>query len=131
MGETYEARDMASLSGREYAALLIRVALGGMYLGHALMMWSIFGFEHAAHYATAVAEVLGGTLLATGYHVRAVALALIPVAVLGALLHVSTGVGMAWGYAAYLAVCLAGQVLLASGALRLDSPTMGDPRLQA
>jgi putative oxidoreductase len=69
----------------EYSILMIRVALGFLYLSHSLVMWTLFGFDHAAHYfiskalpasmayILAAGELLGAVMLLMGVYVRPVA----------------------------------------------------------
>jgi len=124
------ASDIAVMSPEEYAALMVRVVLGTLYVSHPLLMGSIFGLDHAAHYlasialpasaayAIAAAELAGGAMLLFGLHVRPVAIGLLPVALGAAAVHLGTGLGAGFTYGAYLAACLAGQALLASGCLQ-------------
>ena len=140
--------DLAALTPRQYAGLMIRIVLGLLYLCHAALMALIFGFEHAEHffaslalpasmaYAVAASELVGAAMLLLGAHVRAVSIALGPIALLTALVHLATGIGLCLGYAAYLAGCLVLQGLLAGGALTaaddgVDSPIVGDMTLGA
>jgi len=108
--------DLAALTPRQYTALMVRIALGIFYVSHALLMWTIFTFDHAAPYLAA-AELAGGALLLLGVYPRTVAVVLLPVALGTALVHVSTGLGLSAGYVAYLAVCVGGQLVVASGVL--------------
>ena len=149
MENTYGAmRDIGSLTEEAYAALMIRVVLGTLYLCHPFLVWGIFGLEHAAHYfaslalppatayAMAVGELLGGAMLLLGLYTRQVAIGLLPVTISAAVVHFGTDLGAGLSYGAYLACCLAGQALLASGVFapqpdaghhdwRLDLPTSG------
>ena len=87
----------------DIAALVLRLALGAMYVAHAL--WKIVtlsmpvtvsffegqGFPGWTAYAVTAAELTGGVLLILGFQVRAVALLLVPV-LLGALkVHLPNG----------------------------------------
>ena len=142
MANTDTSRDIAALRPMEYAVLMIRVALGLLYLSHSLVMWTLFGFDHAAHYFISVAlpastayvlaagEFLGAVMLLTGLCIRPVAVALLPIAIGTGLVHFGTGVGAGWGYSAYLACCLIGQALLASGLLTEEAGTDESPMLE-
>ena len=121
----------------ELAALVLRLALGTMYLSHAL--WKIFtlsmpvtvdffvaqGFPGWTAYAVVAAELTGGVLLIAGVQVRAVAILLIPI-LLGALkVHLPNGFVFSypnggWEYVAFLIVTSAVQALLGKGAYALD-----------
>lgn len=100
----------------EYAALVIRIALGVLYIAHALLVWGIFGLEHAPRFF-ALAELLGGVILALGFYPRAVAIALIPVGVGTALASSMAGTEINLSELLFFAACFAGQALLASGGL--------------
>jgi putative oxidoreductase len=117
--------DVAELKPLAFALLVTRVALGLMYLGHALMMASVLGFEHASHYASSIglpawfahgmtaAELAGAALLLGGLYVRQVAVALMPLLLVTALVHLGTGVGASMGFGVYFLITVAGQSLLA------------------
>ena len=127
------AGDIALMSPGEYVALMVRVVVGTFYVSHPLLMWSIFGLEHTAHamsaialpgsaaYLLAAAEVLGGALLFFGVRVRQVAIALLPVALAAAGAHFATGLGAGFAYGTFLAACVVGQALLASGVLEANA----------
>lgn len=120
-----------------YAATLLRVALGVMFLAHAWLKISVFtpagtagyfasiGLPGWLAYPTIAAELGGGLLLILGVQTRVVAAALTPV-LLGALVfgHVANGwlftnAGGGWEYPAFLAVASVAQVLLGDGAFAL------------
>jgi putative oxidoreductase len=130
MENTYGAvRDIGALTQEEYTALLVRVLVGILYLSHPLLMWAIFGLEHAAHYFASVAlppstaylmvvcEVVGGAMLLLGLYVRQAAIGLLPIAIGAGAVHFGTDLGAGLSYGAYLAGCITGQGLLASGVL--------------
>ena len=120
----------------DIAALVLRLALGSMYLAHGL--WKIVtlsmpatvgffasqGFPGWTAYAVVGAELIGGVLLILGVQVRAVALVLIPI-LLGALkVHLPNGFVFSypnggWEYPAFLIVVSAVQALLGEGAYAL------------
>ncbi|MEM8684186.1 MAG: DoxX family protein [Pseudomonadota bacterium] len=126
----------------DIAALLLRVALGIMFLAHGLLKVVVFtlpgtvgffesiGFPGFLAYAVTFAEIAGGVLLIAGVGTRAVSIALIPV-VLGAT-YVHFGAGWVfsnenggWEYPAFLVVATTVQALLGSGryAIRIPLPT--------
>jgi putative oxidoreductase len=138
MENTYDAtRDFGALTEKEYAALMIRVVLGSLYLCHPLLMWAIFGLDQAAHYFASVAlppqaaylmaaaELVGGVMLVLGLCVRQVAIGLLPITIGAGLVHFGSNLGAGLTDGAYLAGCLAGQVLLASGVFN-PQPDPGD-----
>ncbi|MBL0404847.1 DoxX family protein [Microvirga aerilata] len=121
----------------DYAALLLRVSLGLMYIAHSLILkWMTFtlagtaqyfeslGLPGALAYATFWAELVGGVLLVLGIQSRWVALALLPVLVGAAWVHIGNGwvfsaQGGGWEYPLYLIVLSVAQALLGDGAYAL------------
>ena len=129
----------------EYAAFILRIGLGMMFIAHGLLKVMVFtlpgtagffesaGFPGWLAYIVAFAEIGGGALLIAGIAVRAVSLALIPV-LLGAL-YVHFGAGWVfsnpnggWEYPAFLVLASVVQVLLGPGKFALTVP--GVPQLQ-
>jgi len=127
--------------------LLLRGALGLMYLAHAGLKLFVFtlpgtarffagvGLPGALAYAVFAAEALGGVLLLAGVYPRQVALALLPVLLGAAWVHAPNGwvfnaPGGGWEYPAFLAV--ASLVLWLSGdgafALRRSESLTWSPR---
>lgn len=123
----------------DYAALILRLALGTMFVAHGLLKVLVFtlpgtagffeqvGFPGWAAYAVTAAELGGGALLIAGIAVRAVSLALIPV-LLGAL-YVHFGSGWlftnpngGWEYPAFLTATSVVQALLGPGRFVLRFP---------
>jgi putative oxidoreductase len=121
-----------------YAALLLRVGMGVMFLAHgALLKLGTFGLAGTMGYfgsigyppalgvAVIAAEIAGGLALILGIGVRTVSLALIPL-MLGALLQHSgngwmfAGKGGGWEFPAFWTLALLVQAGLGAGALALD-----------
>ena len=118
----------------DQAALLLRLALGVMYLAHGLLLKVVtfgvagtvgffvgVGLPAWLAYATIVAETLGGALLILGVRTRWVALALTPT-LLGAIIwvHAANGwvfssKGGGWEYPAFLIVVSLAVALLGDG----------------
>lgn len=116
-----------------YAALLLRLTLGSMFVAHALLKVFVFTLPGTAQffqslglpailaYATVAAELVGGAMLILGIGTRWVAAALIPI-LLGALwAHSGNGWVFSapkggWEYPAFLALAAAVQALLGDGA---------------
>ncbi len=132
-------------SNVDYAALILRLGLGIMFIAHGLLKVMVFtlpgtvgffesqGFPGFTAYLVTAAEIGGGALLIAGVATRAVSLALIPV-LLGAL-YVHWGAGWlftnengGWEYPAFLIVAALTQALLGAGRFRLRLPAIG--RLQ-
>jgi putative oxidoreductase len=117
-----------------YAVLLLRLALGTMFLAHSIVLKLLtFGLPGTAAffvnvglpgdlaYLTFGAEAVGGVLLIAGVQVRWVALALSPI-LIGALVWVHAANGWVftapnggWEYPAYLFVLCLAQALLGDG----------------
>jgi putative oxidoreductase len=124
-------------SNADYAAFLLRLSLGVMYVAHGLMKMLVFGpagtagfFESlglpgALGFATMYGEILGGLLLIAGVGSRFVAAALIPVLVGSvAFVHgdkgwVFSAPGGGWEYPAFLISASLVQILLGDGAFAL------------
>ncbi|MFC7477290.1 DoxX family protein [Dankookia sp. GCM10030260] len=121
-----------------YAALLLRVGMGTMFLAHgALLKLGTFGVAGTMGYFGSIgyppalgvlviaAEILGGLALILGIGVRVVSLALIPL-MLGALLQhagngwMFAGKGGGWEFPAFWTLALLVQAGLGAGALALD-----------
>ena len=115
-----------------YAALILRVALGILFLAHAWMKYAVFtpagtakyfqslGLPGFVGYLTMAAETGGGICLILGIATSLVALALIPLMVgTIVLVHGKNGAftnpGGGWEYPAFWSVALFVQALLGSG----------------
>ncbi len=120
-----------------YAALVLRLALGLMFVAHGALKLFVFtpagtvgyfaslGLPAIFAYLTIAAELGGGVLLLLGVATRPVALALIPLLIgAGVLGHGGNGwvfsnQGGGWEYPAFLVVAAVVQVLLGDGAAAL------------
>ena len=124
------------------AALLLRLALGVMFLAHAWLKIKVFtpagtaqyfkslGVPGELAYLTIAAEVGGGILLILGIETRWVALALVPL-ILGTIVFVHGKAGWqftnkdgGWEFPAFWAVGLVALALLGDGAAALG-PMLG------
>ncbi|MEO1247493.1 MAG: DoxX family protein [Pseudomonadota bacterium] len=122
-----------------YAATVLRLALGTMFLAHGLLKILVFGvpgtvsffesvgFPGLLAYLVTAAEIGGGLLLIAGIAVRGVALTLIPV-LMGAL-YVHFGAGWVfsnenggWEYPAFLIAASIAVALLGPGRFALKLP---------
>jgi putative oxidoreductase len=125
----------------QYAAFLLRIALGVLALSHGLLKIIVFtpagtvgffaslGLPGVLAYATIAVEVLGGVALVAGIFTRYVSLAMVPI-LLGALFFAHwdagwlfTNEGGGWEYPAFWAIALVVQALLGDGAFALKPGT--------
>lgn len=115
-----------------YAALVLRAALGVMFIAHALLKYSVFtlpgtaklfesvGLPGPLAYLTFAAELIGGALILSGLGTRWVALALVPVLLGATWVHAGNGwlftaPNGGWEYPAFLAAAAVAQALLGDG----------------
>ncbi len=129
-----------------YAALVLRVALGVMFIAHALLKYYVFtlpgtvgffqslGLPGALAYLTFWAELIGGALILAGVYSRWVAAALIPILLGATWAHAGNGwlfsaPNGGWEYPAFLTAAAAVQALLGDGKYALAS-VLGARRLQ-
>jgi putative oxidoreductase len=121
-----------------YAALLLRLALGTMFVAHALLKLFVFtlpgtvqffqslGLPGALAYVTFAAELVGGVLLILGVGSRWVAAALLPFLIGAAWVHLGNGwlfsaPNGGWEYPLFLIVAAIAQTLLGDGAYALGA----------
>lgn len=132
-----------------YAALVLRVALGVMFLAHSLYLkvfvftvpgtvgfFESLGLPAAAAYLTLLAEIGGGIALILGFQTRLVALAVIPVLLGATWVHAGNGwvfsnQGGGWEYPLFLVVAAAVQALLGSGAYAVKGPALFGQKVPA
>ena len=122
-----------------YAATILRVALGILFLAHAGLKYFVFtpagtaqffgslGLPPALAYLVILAETAGAVALILGFYTRWVALALIPI-LLGAIFTVHGPAGFfftnpkgGWEFLAFWIVALLAQALLGNGAFALNA----------
>ncbi|MBL6456464.1 DoxX family protein [Belnapia sp. T6] len=132
-----------------YAAALLRIAQGIMFLAHgAILKLGTFGLAGTMGYFGSIgyppvlgaivtfAEILGGLALIAGFATRWVSLALVPL-MLGAMMqHVGNGwlfnvPGGGWEYPAFWTVTLLVQTGLGAGAWALDGARLSARRVAA
>lgn len=120
-----------------YAALLLRLSLGGLFLAHAGLKLLVFtpagtakffasvGLPPALAYLTLAAEIAGGVALILGVWTRLVAVALTPI-LLGAIFAVHGHAGFfftspngGWEFPAFWTIALLVQALIGDGAFAL------------
>ena len=119
-----------------YGIALLRIALGTMWIAHAMLKWLVFtlpgtaqyfvslGFPGALAYLVFSLELLGGVALVLGVYARQVALALVPIMAVATWVHLPNGwthtsPGGGWEYPLFLAVATVAQALLGNGAFAL------------
>lgn len=124
-----------------YAALLLRLTLGVMFVAHALLKWFVFTLPGTAGFFTSVGlpgflgyvvfamELVGGIMLIAGTYTRFVSLALFPILVGAAWVHMPNGWVFSaqnggWEYPVFLAMTTLVLAILGDGAYNLRE-TMG------
>lgn len=122
-----------------YAALVLRLSLGIMFVAHGLLKVLVFtmpgtvgffesvGFPGFLAYVVMLAEIGGGLALIAGILVRWVSLGLIPVLLGAAWVHLPNGWvfsadGGGWEYPVFLAAATLVQMLLGAGAFAVRLP---------
>ena len=129
-----------------YAALILRLSLGTMFIAHALLKYFVFtlpgtaqffeslGLPGVLGYATFAVELIGGILLILGVRTRAVALILVPVLLGATWAHAGNGwlftsPNGGWEYPAFLAIASIVLSLLGDGLYALK-PLSSRPALR-
>jgi len=116
-----------------YAALVLRVTLGVMFIAHSLVLkhftytlpgtaqfFESIGLPGALAYLTFWAELLGGIALVAGFATRWVSLALIPILIGATWVHIGNGwvfsaANGGWEYPVFLIAASLVQALLGDG----------------
>ena len=115
-----------------YAAFVLRISLGVMFIAHAALKYYVFtmpgtvqffqsiGLPGALAYVTVWAEFLGGVLMIAGLYSRWASAALVPVLLGATWAHSGNGwlftaANGGWEYPAFLAAAAVGQALLGDG----------------
>lgn len=119
-----------------HAAFVLRIALGVMFIAHALLKYYVFtlpgtvqffqslGLPAALAYLTFWAELVGGLLILAGVYARWVSFALVPILLGAAWAHAGNGwvfnaPNGGWEYPVFLAAAAIAQGLLGDGAYAL------------
>ena len=130
-----------------YAALVLRIALGLMFISHAILKYAVFtlpgtvkffeslGLPGPLAYLTFFAELIGGALILAGAWSRWAAAALVPVLLGATWAHAGNGwlftaPNGGWEYPAFLAVAAVAQALLGDGRYALANLLQGRPSMQ-
>lgn len=121
-----------------WAALVLRAALGVMFIAHALLKYAVFtlpgtvqffeslGLPGALAYATFWAELAGGILILAGLGSRWVSAALVPILLGATWAHAGNGwlfsaPNGGWEYPAFLVAAALAQALLGDGRYAVSS----------
>lgn len=135
---------MTNPSSTLYAALILRLALGTMFIAHGLLKVLVFtlpgtvsffeslGLPGGLAYVVTFVEIVAGVLLIAGLGTRWVALATVPVLLGAAWAHLPNGWlftanGGGWEYPVFLTVAALVQALLGDGAFALSGRSQNKP----
>ena len=130
-----------------YGALLLRVALGSMFIAHAALKYFVFtlpgtaqffqslGLPGAFAYFTFAAELVGGVLILAGLFGRWASAALVPVLLGATWAHagngwVFTAPNGGWEYPAFLTIAAIVTALLGDGARDEIAVARSNPSFQ-
>lgn len=130
----------------DYAALLLRVAMGIMFLLHGVVLklmtytaagtaqyFESIGYPGFVGYLVIAGEIVGGLMLIAGFKVRLVSLAFVPLMLGAAQQHVTNGwlfsaPGGGFEFPVFWAIALVAQALLGGGAYAFDNAAERDVR---
>ena len=134
---------MNNIKSTQYAALILRLSLGIMFLAHAGLKYftltlagtagyfQSLGLPGAIAYVTFFTELAAGMMLVSGFYVRWAAAAAIPI-LAGTILFVHGSAGWlfsnpggGWEYSAFLMAASTAQILLGDGAFALSKALGG------
>jgi putative oxidoreductase len=124
-----------------YALFLLRVALGVMFVAHALMKYVLFtipgfagflgkvGFPEFLAWPVFLAELIGGIALIVGFYGRVVAVLLVPVLLGAMVVHIPNGWVFSapnggWEYPLFLVIVSVAYALGGDGAFALRPTTL-------
>ena len=125
-----------------YGALIVRIALGAMWLSHAGLKWFVFtvpgfagwldsqGLPGFMAWPVFLLEVLGGLCILLGFYGRQVSLLLLPVLLVATFTHIPNGwlftnAGGGWEYPVFLIAASVAHGLLGDGTLALRTRPLG------
>jgi putative oxidoreductase len=121
-----------------YAATLLRVSLGAMWISHALLKFVVFtipGFEAFLAskgmptfmaWPVPILEIIGGVIILLGFHGRFISLALLPILAAATWTHLGNGwlftnTGGGWEYPMFLISASVVHALIGDGAFAVGS----------
>ncbi len=125
-----------------YAALILRVSLGLLFIAHGLLLkvftfgvsgtaayFESIGYPGFFAYLVILSEIGGGLLLIAGVYTRWIALALLPIMIGATLQHIGNGWLFSapdggWEFPVFWTVLLGVQALLGDGAFALKLPAI-------
>lgn len=127
-----------------YGILLLRLALGTMWIAHAMLKWQVFtvpgfaawlgsqGLPEFMAWPVFLLELFGGLAILVGLYGRFVSLALVPVMTVALSTHVANGwlftsSGGGWEYPAFLVAASLAHFLLGEGACAVHGRTVLRP----
>jgi putative oxidoreductase len=128
-----------------YAALLLRVSLGTLFLAHGLLLkvftftipgtvgyFQSLGYPGFFAYLVIGGEIGGGLALLLGVRTRAISLLLLPIMIGATLQHLGngwlfTGQNGGWEFPVFWTAVLVAQALLGDGAFALRLSRNSDP----
>jgi putative oxidoreductase len=131
---------MDDTTNASYAALLLRVSLGVLFLAHGLVLkvltftipgtvgyFQSIGYPGALAYLVILGEIGGGLALILGLRTRLISLLLLPILIGATLQHVGNGwvfsnQGGGWEFPVFWTVALLVQALLGAGAYAVKLP---------
>ncbi len=116
----------------DWAALTLRLSLGGMWIAHAMLKWLVFTLPGFANWLSSqglsplfawpifLMELFGGIAIVLGWHGHRISLLLIPVMAVAAWTHVPNGwthtsPGGGWEYPVFLIAASLVHALLGDG----------------
>jgi putative oxidoreductase len=137
----------SSASATQLGIALLRLSLGVMWISHALLKLFVFTLPGTAQFFESVGipgflaypvfgvELLGGIALLLGLYARQVSLALVPVMIAAASVHIHNGwvfssPGGGWEYPVFLTVASIVLWLLGDGAVAIKRSMLFVPQLQ-
>jgi putative oxidoreductase len=130
-----------------YAACLLRVAMGAMFIAHGLLLkiveygaagtaayFASIGYPSLIAYLVIAAEIAGGLMLVVGFKVRLVALAFVPLMIGATLEHIPNGwmfgyAGGGYEFPLFWTATLVVQALIGPGAFALDHAGRARPSM--
>lgn len=138
----------ATTTSQAYGALLLRLALGTMWVAHALLKLVVFslpgfgawlasqGIPAFMAWPVFLIELIGGVAIVLGFYGRYVSAALVPVMLVAAWTHLSNGwlhtsPGGGWEYPIFLAVASVAHFLIGDGTYALTGETRTSGRQAA
>jgi putative oxidoreductase len=147
VSHTFLIQEIAMIDSRTapYAALLLRLSLGVMFIAHAALKYFVFtlpgtaqffqslGLPGSLAYVTFFAELIGGVLILSGIYARWVALALVPILLGATWAHAGNGwlftaPNGGWEYPAFLTLTAIAFAMIGDGKYALRATPLAISR---